>query len=459
MSKQSILHYILLSVLGAAILFESCKKQDCKQSSFYFGGKLSNPKTKYLLFGKDNKILDTLHLNQNNQFGKHFFDLEQGMYVIKYENFIKYVYFDNNDSINFLANAQDFHNLSTFDGKGSEKNNFLLEMFALTFENNNFYSVIFQKTHKDFVKSVDSLKSIKTKLYTKRKNEINWNQDFDQYVQALIDYVYFTRLEAYSFIRKRYKHLAQDPLPENYFNFREKVQFNEEKFSNFQPFTHYLSMLLTSISYEKNIVNPLEKGLLRLQIVDSLIENQKVKDKILSDLSFMYMLEDQDIARNKAFFKQYLALAKDPTMIDEVKKMNQSIVAFERNAQLKDFEFRDIDGQLKSLTSQLEKTTLLIFWSSNMKGHLKIITDKVTELKKRYPNLDLIAINVDSDPKVLQKNKSIFHPEIKYLQTKDFNELRTDWVILKLNRAILVNANGTIAKGFVNLSQETIKLD
>lgn len=451
--------YSLLLFIAIVSIFTSCKKSACEEKTFHFGGKISNAKTKYLLFGKDDSVLDTLFLNENNQFHKCFSDYQEGMYVMKYENFIKYIYFENNDSIYLNANAQDFHNLTSFHGRGNEKNNFLFELFAITFENNNSYQDIFQENYNNFMKSVDSVKLEKEKLYQKRKGEISWNNEFDQYAKALIDYVYFTRLEAYSFIRKRYKHLENDPLPKNYFDFRKKVNFNEEKFSNYLPFTHYLTMLMTSISYEKNVTEPLEKGLLRLQIVDSMIDNQKVKERILSDLAFMYMLEDQNVERNNEFMKHYLSIAKDQLKIDEIENLNKCIASFENHEKLKDFEFRSVEGKSFYLLPTIQKPTLIFFWSSYMLGHLNTSTERIKELKKRHLNLDVVAINVDNDPNVLQKYKGIFQKDFRYIQAKHFNELKKDWVILKLNRAIYIDKDGTVKKGFVNMQKETIQLD
>lgn len=453
----------LFSIVSAATLlgFFSCqsKKDDPTNRSAYFGGKINLPKSNYVLFCKDNAVIDTLFLNDANEFGKRFELLNPGMYIIKHGSSNKYVYFDKNDSIFLRINTQDFENKSSFYGLGSEKNNFLAELFNAIREDYNNTEYIYSKPYAKFIKSVDSLKDSRTALYLRRRTEIGWNKDFDQYAKAIIDYSYFSRLEAYTFIRKRFDHLQNDTLPTNYFDYRSAINFNKEEFSEFKPFTQYLALLLSSITKSKQIENPLDKGLLRMQIIDSLISNPKVKNKVLNDLAYNYLLEDQNIENNNNFLKKYISLAKDSVQINEIQSLQKSINSFKKESLLKDFEFRDRNLKTVHLLDTITKPTVVFFWSKNSISHFKNAQKRILELEKKHPQIGFISINIDNDENVMKLlDRFTTNPNTIYLQSTDVEKMREKWVIFKMNRSIYLNANGTIKKGFINIFDDKLIL-
>lgn len=454
----------IFSLLSIFSLLGLCacqsKKDDPTNLSAYFGGKINQPKSNYVLFCKDNTVMDTLYLNENNEFGKKFDLLNPGMYIIKYGNNNKYVYFDKNDSLFLRINTQDFENMSSFYGTGNEKNNFLLELFAAIREDNNNTEYIYRKPYKLFKRSVDSLKDARTAMYLRRKTEIGWSKEFDQFAKAMVDYSNYSRLEGYSFIRNRYENLKNDTLPIDYFSYRNQIDFNKEQFSEFKPFTQYLAILLSSITHKKEITDPLQKGLLRIQIVDSLISNKKVKNKVLNDLAYNYLLEDQNIENNNVFIKKYVSLSNDELQINEIKDLLKNINSFKKESPLKDFTFRDRNLKSIQLKDTIHQPTLIYFWSKNAMAHFKNANQRIEELQKKFPKVEFICINIDNDQRVLSiLDRLVTNPNTIYLQTEDFETLREKWIILRLNRAIYLNSNGTINNGFVNIFDKNIHLN
>src|SRR5690606_4672541 len=114
-SQNSIYKFLFLSF---TTLLCSCNKKEIDINDFhaFFGGEVINPKSSYILFCKDNKIIDTLYIDNFNKFSKKFDSLTPGMYIIKHAENIKYVYFDKNDSLNVRINTRDFEHASSFFG-------------------------------------------------------------------------------------------------------------------------------------------------------------------------------------------------------------------------------------------------------------------------------------------------------------------------------------------------------
>ena len=89
-------------IIPIVTLFCSCNNE-FKGSDYvaYFGGEIVNPKNTYVLFCKDNEVIDTLKLDKNNRFFILFDSLAPGMYTFKHEREYQYVYFDKNNMMNY----------------------------------------------------------------------------------------------------------------------------------------------------------------------------------------------------------------------------------------------------------------------------------------------------------------------------------------------------------------------
>ena len=109
-----------------------CQRQ-FKDDNFtaYFGGEVMNAKSNFVLFLKDDVVLDTLYLNDKNQFFMKFDSLAPGLYTFKHEPEYQYVYFDKNDSLMVRINSVEFDESVVFCGRGDEKNNLMTIILQL----------------------------------------------------------------------------------------------------------------------------------------------------------------------------------------------------------------------------------------------------------------------------------------------------------------------------------------
>ena len=117
----------LLSILILTLII-SCTTTNNK-STIYFGGEIINPKSKYVVLLKDNNVIDTLTLNNQNRYIEKFKSLKEGLYTFKHGNEFQYIYLEPGDSILLRLNTWDFDESLVFTGKGSSKNEFLINLF------------------------------------------------------------------------------------------------------------------------------------------------------------------------------------------------------------------------------------------------------------------------------------------------------------------------------------------
>ena len=146
--------------------------------------------------------MDTIVLNPDNTFFKKFDSLTPGLYSFKHEPEYQYIYFDKNDSLMVRINSQDFDESIVFCGRGEEKNNFLMELYLKNEHDRGFMFNVFDEDVAHFNKKIDSSFQSKKKFYDEKKESIGWDDDFDQYAIAMLDFFHYSKKELYPVVHK-----------------------------------------------------------------------------------------------------------------------------------------------------------------------------------------------------------------------------------------------------------------
>lgn len=451
----------LLSLFSVATLglLCSCNKEFSSDNYIaYFGGEVVNPKSNYVLFLKDDEVIDTLFLNEKNQFFKKFDSLAPGMYTFKHEPEYQYVFFDKNDSLMVRINSVDFDESIVYCGRGDEKNNFLMELFLKNQEDRSTMFDIFDYDTKKFLATIETSLKKNENFYTKKKEKIKWNDEFDLYANALLQLHHNSKKEIYPIAHKLRTGIdVNDSLPKNYYNHRKTIDFNNSNLTSYSPFVRYLTYMMSNVSYtnvksKDNLNEALEIHLHKLNIADTLFKKEKVKNKILNSVAFSYLLEDQNIANNSVFIKRFNDLSTDKESLDEINKLANSIQLLNVGAELPEVMLHDLSGNSISSKCILKRKSVIFFWTSNATSHLSASHKKAIDFQKAYPDYQFIAINIDDNQEEwLQLLKQYKFGVVNEFRATDFEDLKSKWAINKLQRTIIIDQNGTIKNAFVNL--------
>ena len=451
---------ILFSLILLPLLFTSCNKIfDTNKYVAYFGGEIINPNSRIVFLCKDNVIIDTIKLDEKNRFFKKYDSLSPGMYTFKHDPEYQHIYFDKNDSLMIRLNTNEFDNSLTFCGRGDEKNNFLIELFLKNEEDKNNSFGIYDYDFEKFNKTIDASYKNIINYYIRRKESIKWDDNFDLYAKAMVDMHYLSKKEIYPIAHKNRtgKDICSN-IPSAYYDYRKDINFNNENLTNYSPFVRYLTTMLNNISCsgatdgahlnEKALVNNIKK----LEIADSLFTNVKIKNAILNNIAFTYLLEDQNMSNNKTFLDKYAALSTDNVRQKEIKRIGESTQLLLEGKKLPLVNLIDYKSNVVNLNTLFTQNTVVFFWTSDANSHLELVHKKASELKTKHPDWNFVSINVDDSPdqwkKLLLKNN--FKNTIE-LHATNFKDLKDKWVITKIHRGMLMHANGTIKNGFVNL--------
>lgn len=438
----------------------SCNKSsDSDNYTAYFGGKVINPNNRYVLFCKDSKVLDTIVLNPDNTFFKKFDSLTPGLYSFKHEPEYQYVYFDKNDSLMVRINSQDFDESITFCGRGDEKNNFLMELFLKNEQDRSVMFNIFDEEVIQFNQKIDSAYQSKKKFYDTKKDKIAWSEDFDQYAKAMLDFFHYSKKELYPVVHQmRSGENIEKQLPKNFYDYRKDINFNNKEFTNFSPFVRYLSNMMNNLSSNEKWADrsEIDKAFLinskKLQIADSIFTNEKIKNTVLDNIAFTYLLEDQNIINNKKFLDKYHSLSTDKNQHNEIKKIGDAIQMLKENNPLPNAKVLDLKNKTFDIKSLIDKKTVIFFWTKNLESHFIAAHKRVLDLQKKHPDYDFISICVDENQtkwKSILKNYNFGN--IREYRVENFEDVKDMWVVNKIHRTMILNANGTINNAFVSL--------
>ena len=442
------------------ILMSSCKK-DFSGDNYvaYFGGEVINPTKRFVLFCKDNKVIDTINLKDDNSFFKKFDSLTPGMYSFKNEPEYQYIYFDKNDSLMVHINSKNFDESIIFCGRGDQKNNFLMEMYLRNEKDKDNMFQIFEENFETFNKKIEVIHANNQKYYNSKKEEIDWNDDFDLYANAVLEFPYITKKEIYPYIHKvRTGNDIYESLPKDYYNFRKDIDFSNEKLIDFSPYVIYLNHMIDNVSEIKYHNHFSQKDLSiktninKLNVADTLIKSEKLKNSVLNNIAFKYLLEDQNMSNNNLFLDTYHKFSTDKSHKNEIIKIGNAIQLLKQNFDLPKVNFTDVNGKLSSSDELIKNNTVFFFWTESAKSHMILVHKKVVELKKKYPNFDFIAINLnDNESKWKATLNENNFSGIKQYHCINFEDLRGKWAITKIHRTIVVNKNRKIINAFTNI--------
>ena len=449
-----------VTILLLLYLLTSCKKEfSANNYVAYFGGEVSNPSKPYVLFCKNNIILDTLFLKNDNTFFKKFDSLTPGLYTFKNEPEYQYVYFVKNDSIKVHIDSKDFDESIVFCGRGDQKNNFLMDMYLRNEKDKNNMFEVFDYKFDKFNTYINKINKLNKIFYANKKAEIKWSDDFDVYANGIINFPFYTKKEIYPIIHKmRTGEDVTNKLPKDYYAFRKNIDYSNKELTEFSPFVMYLDHMLNNvgaINYHNHFSDvdlALKTNINKLNIADTLIKSEKVKNIVLNNIALKYLLEDQNMVNNQEFLKTYHKYSTDTSKKNEILKIGNAIQLLTVGKKLPEVKLMDNKGKIISSDDIINKKTVLFFWSEKLNSHLIAAHKKVIKLKKKYSDYNFIAINLDENQEEwnIAMRKYNFN-SITELKCVNFEDLRAKWAITKVHRTLVINKDKTLKNGFTNL--------
>jgi len=444
------------------ILLISCKSTNKDSNTTSFGGEIINPKTNFVLFLKDDKVIDTLLLNKNNRFLNEYASLKEGLYTFKHGNEFQYIYLEPTDSILVRLNTWDFDESLVFSGKGSNKNEFLINLFLQNEKEEKAMYKYFNLNEPEFQKKIDSLSNERIAIYNNFSTaETQISEGFENLISTAINYPLYRLKEMYPYYYKRAHRLGEFPVISNdFYNFRDNISLNEENLVSFYPYQNYVVSYLYNLSYKLKENEPSKKNI-TINILNSTVEHIKLeefKNTLLKKIIVNdFLKSESSCSINQNELDIFLENCSNQLYVTQVNNLVSDSKFVSNNEPLHNFEIVSYTNTSSTINNVIKgKNTVIYFWSTNFMSSDYLVT-RIKYLENNFPNILFIGINMQASLEDLTKE-----PNLKLLDiSKQFKLTKGsyahNYLTSKYPRTIIVDEEGLVKNGFTYLDSRKLK--
>ena len=241
----------LLLICTFFSLILSCTNWEEKLSLVtYVGGEIVNPKGDYVYFLKDDQLLDSVPLDNNNKFLFKTKNIEAGLYTFSHVEF-QVFYLNPGDSLMLRVNTLEFDESLSFTGMGSKSNNLLMDLFLLNEGEIELMPSYYKLPPLYFEKKLDSLKNIRLKIYNDFVQKTMPANSFKYIAEANINYDYFSKKEIYITANERRKGSdSYHNIPQDFYNYRDDINFGSDVLRSYFPYYRFLFRYFDNLAME-----------------------------------------------------------------------------------------------------------------------------------------------------------------------------------------------------------------
>lgn len=449
----------ILFILTLSTLL-GCKNDSVNEDSYvYFGGEIINPNNDYVVLTSPEEKSDTLYLDEQNRFIKKISSIKVGgLYTFVHGGEYQRILLEPKDSIMVRLNTIDFDESLVFTGEGAKKNNYLIAAFLENeTDNKKFMRLMWDMEPSKFEEILNADRDKKLRDLNEFLELKKYSPLFKSIAESNINYDYYFYKELYPFSYYGYNNLIHyKDLPENFYDFRSEVDYNNESLQGVIPYYRFLFFHFNNLALGKYYENKTHNvvfdnksavyNLEKLHLMDSLIENEKIKNHLLKFTTRDFIAVSEDTSEINEMLTSFLQKSTNENDKIYIEKLANSVSKLKSGNEIPNIKLIDYSENEVDLTSLISKPTVIYFWSSNLPLLMNNSHNKVKSLKSKFPELDFIAININDDERLHWKNmlnQYKFNTSNEY-QFKEPKKAMSQLAINSVNRSILLDKKGRI---------------
>lgn len=303
-----------LRILLILLLFFSCKSDN----KTVFSGKILNNTSDSISIYKDNNMIYESVVDVDGLFNITIDTITSGLYTFYHEPEFQYIIIDENDNLQIRLNTLDFDESLVYTGKGSSKNNFLMDVF-LRSENDEL------EINSKLDLAFDTFKNLVDSLYNKQMNSFKLFKENNilsnsskEIINTAILYPYISKFHSY-IIRNNIEEEIQKDL---FINYQNEISYDLDALAYFKPYIDFLYLhIYNNVKIKKDYENSLDFNIQRLLYTDKIIKSKLVKSRVLRFHAFGFILQRQDDVKNKTFLKAFFEISKDKKVNEEINNL------------------------------------------------------------------------------------------------------------------------------------------
>ena len=459
--------FYLVTFLITSLLL-GCNSDSKNGDVAYFGGEIINPNNNYITIYCNETERDTVYLDRDNRFVYKIEDLQPGLYRFTHGGEYQTLLIEPNDSILFRLNTNDFDESLVYTGEGSKKNNYFIRAFLNDESENKKFRKLQHLEPEAFEAHISSQR--KRKLENLNNFVLNHKASplFEKIARASINYDYYAYKEMYPFGYFGNNQLIHvKDLPEGFYDYRDKVDFNDESLSGIYSYNRFLLWHFQNIALHKYYHDgshqafdrhALDYNLDKLTLIDSVIQNETIKNYVLMYATREFIFNSDNPEKSKSMLAAYLEKSTNDDNDEYLTNLVASTINLFPGNKIPNIKIVDFNNNVLDLQAVLKEPTVIYCWSSNFKWSYRNNHYMMKSLKAQYPTMNFIAINInDMDTNSWKKTLELlkFPTENEYMFENPNDAVKT-FAIAYSQKVLIVDEQGNIVRSNADLFSEEI---
>lgn len=427
---------------------------DTEDTTTYFGGKIINPRAKYVVLFEKQEAIDTFYLDNHHKFLGKIENLKEGLFVFKHGPEHQYLYIEPKDSILIRLNTWDFDESLVFSGKGAKRNNVLIDCFLDAEKDDKFYRNLYSLSPTQFKNKVRALeKEKKARLKELLSRFEDESKEFKTLLKISLTYPVYRRLENYPLVHGEVKNeVMNEKIDEDFFDHRSFIDYEKDTIMYYSAYRDYI------VSYLYNMTNNSGHRIYSDKFTTELLHNidkhfnsESTRNTLLRQTVISHFYRKSSCDVNNDAFDTFLQLTSNNEDVKLVKSLLNDTEKVDKGKKLESFQVTDHNGSQHPIKNIIKgKDVVLYFWNSKYTTK-DYLYSKVNYLSKKYPNVKFIGIRIDGKRKDYIKKL-----DIKSQYYIDENSKANEFLTSKLPRTILINKKGIVLNAYASLSSQNI---
>jgi hypothetical protein len=446
-----------------------CNSNSERGDVAYFGGEIINPNNNYITLYCSESDRDTIYLDANNRFLFKIENLKTGLYSFTHGGEYQTLLIEPNDSILFRLNANDFDESLVYTGDGSQKNNYLIKAYLHDEVESQKFGKKQHLEPEEFESTIKELKGQKLDRLEQFNATHETSDLFKKIALSSINYNFYAYKEMYPFGHfGNNKLIHVKDLPENFYDFRTDVDFNDESLSGLYSYNRFLLWHFQNIGLQKYYEDgshhafdrhSLDYNLEKVNLIDSIIDNKTIKNYVLMYVTREFIFNSDNAEKSKSMLTAYLDKSTDKEHNVYLTNLVAATINLFPGNKIPSIKIVDFNNNVVDLHSVIKEPTVIYCWSSNFKRTYRNSHYMMKSLKSRYPDMRFIAINVnDMDSQSWKETLNLLkYPTENEYMFNNPNEAIETFAIAYAQKVIIVDEQGTIVKTNADLFSNDIK--
>lgn len=446
--------FILFLSLGVLTGFYGCGPSENKDITF-LGGKIKNPKGKYVYLSSQKKVIDSARLDDHNKFAFELDSIKEGLFVFNHGPEFQYLYLQPTDSVLMYLNTWDFDESLIFSGKGSSKNNFLINLYLQQEKTEKNFKQNYRLSEKEFSDLIDAGIRKQLELYNifLGEQEEPPSPKFDKLAKTGIYFPFYFMKEYYPYNHMWMLKLKDFPeLSDEFYAYRDHLDLNDPELMDYETYFVYVRTYLYHLAHKKKYMDPDDNNveLNFMKEVNDKITVPRLKDRLLAtsawrSLSNEYMTPEQHLAVQSYFFEK----CQNEKIRSELKVSLDQKDKLKSGQKLPELIVLDSHGnEVKVNQVTRDNNTVIYFWPNDLM-QIEIVNEKLDKLQKKYPDVKFIGIE-----RTKEHAEWTAFLETKKLSADNQFKISKDsecysWFEGDMARSIIVNKEGNVLNSYL----------